>query len=132
MTFRRALIISAIIYAVLFTLGIAFGLGLRAAKAQEHQHHHGTEVIEGATGHFYETWMRPDMPAVSCCNRMDCYATPARMRGGKLQAMHRESGEWIDVPPEKVEQNRDSPDGRNHLCASSWKYVFCFVMGGGT
>jgi hypothetical protein len=53
------------------------------------------------------------------------------MHGGKVQALHRESGEWIDVPPEKIEQNRDSPDGRNHLCASTEKFVFCFVAGAG-
>jgi hypothetical protein len=100
------------------------------AHAQEHRH--GDQVILGATGKFYESWRRPDMPNISCCSHLDCYATRARMRNGKLQALHRESGEFIDVPPEKVEQNRDSPDGLNHICASPSKNVFCFLAGGGT
>lgn len=119
-----------IVFLVALLAGMILGVAL--ARADAHQHHHPTEVIEGAQAKFYETWMRPDMPAVSCCNQMDCYATPARTHGGKLQALHRESGDWIDVPAEKVEHNRDSPDGRNHLCASKWKHVFCFLMGGGT
>jgi hypothetical protein len=117
--------------AVCIAIVAAFWLGLLAAKADEHPHHHPTETVTGATARFYESWKRPDMPTHSCCNLQDCYATPARSRGGKLQALHRESGDWIDVPPEKVETDRDSPDGRNHLCASPGKLVFCFVMGGG-
>lgn len=115
-------------------LVVVASIALAAAPvvADERVHQHPTETITGPTGKFYETWMRPDVPTSSCCNEKDCYATPARTRDGKLQALHRESGEWIDVPPEKVEMNRDSPDGRNHLCASSAKFVFCFVMGGGT
>jgi hypothetical protein len=108
-------------------------LGLCApAIAQPHEHHHPTETIYGDQAKFYETWMRPDVPTSSCCSMQDCYATPARMVAGKVQALHRESGEWIEVPAEKVEQSRVSPDGRNHLCASSYKFVFCFVWGGGT
>ena len=95
-------------------------------------HVHPTETITGATAAFYETWMRPDMPDVSCCNRMDCYATQARRRGGRIEARHRESGDWVEVPRERLEQNRDSPDGRNHLCASADRFVFCLVMGGGS
>lgn len=118
--------------AAALALILALMTGFQPAIAQDHQHHHGAEIIGGMTGKFYETWQRPDMPNVSCCSQKDCYATPARMVDGKVQALHRESGEWIDIPPEKIEQNRDSPDGRSHLCAASYKFVFCFVMGGGT
>jgi len=96
------------------------------------QHQHPTEIITGATAKFYDTWFRPDAPGISCCNKQDCYATPSRHRNGRLQAIHRESGDWIDVPPEKVEVNRDSPDGLSHLCASAAKFVFCFKEGSGT
>jgi hypothetical protein len=95
-------------------------------------HIHPTETITGATARFYETWNRPDQPAVSCCNLQDCYATPSRHRGNHVQAIHRESGEWINVPPEKIELNRDSPDGLSHLCARPDKHVYCFKEGGGT
>jgi hypothetical protein len=35
---------------------------------------------------------------------------------GNLYAKRREDGKYILIPPEKVEHNRDNPDGRNHLC----------------
>lgn len=112
---------------------VAFGILLLAVAASfAQEHHHPTETITGATAKFYESWMRPDVPTSSCCSEKDCYATPSRVRNGKVQALHRESGDWIDIPPEKIEQNRDSPDGLNHLCASTGKFVFCFVQGGGT
>ena len=120
---------STISILVAFIIAITWALTM-PAHSQEHRH--PNETITGATGKFYETWRRPDMPSVSCCNLSDCYATPSRMRSGRVQAVHRESGDWIDIPPEKIELNRDSPDGLSHLCAASYKFVFCFVMGGGT
>lgn len=100
------------------------------ALAQEH--HHPTETIYGAVAEFYKSWMRPDVPTSSCCNDRDCYVTRIRRVNGKIQAVHRESGDWVDIPPEKIEVNRDSPDGFSHLCASAAKYIFCFKEGGGT
>jgi hypothetical protein len=103
-----------------------------AWRAHGEEHRHPTGTITGTTAQFYESWMRPDTPELSCCNKADCYATPSRHRGGRIQALHRESGEWIDIPDEKVELNRDSPDGLSHLCANPEKFVFCFKEGGGT
>lgn len=114
----------------LFLLALLLLYPLAHASAQEH--HHPTETIHGATGEFYRTWMRPDVPTSSCCNERDCYVTRMRRVNGRIQAIHRESGDWIDIPPEKIELNRDSPDGMSHMCASAAKYVFCFKEGGGT
>lgn len=75
------------------------------------------------------------MPNSSCCNKMDCYPTEARFRGGKWYALRREDHRWIVVPPAKIELNRDSPDGRNHLCApppAIGDVPFCFIAGSGT
>ena len=36
---------------------------------------------------------------------------------GSIFAKRREDGKFILVPPDKVERNRDNPDGRNHTCA---------------
>ena len=113
-------------------IALAVLLLIAPAAAQEHEHHHPTEVITGETALFYETWTMPDNPGLSCCSRRDCYATQARRQNGKVQALHRESHEWIDIPPEKVDERRDSPDGRSHLCASESKVVICFVLGSGT
>jgi hypothetical protein len=87
---------------------------------------------------FYSTWYMPDHPSQSCCNMADCYPTEIKSIGGQIYARRREDGKFILVPPEKVEHNRDNPDGRNHLCApppSSYNpadTVYCFALGGAT
>jgi hypothetical protein len=87
---------------------------------------------------FYSTWYMPDQPTKSCCNKADCYPTEVRVLGGIIYARRREDGKWLRIPPQKVEHNRDNPDGRNHLCAppptgsSPPDTVFCFALGSGT
>lgn len=106
-----------------------------AAQAQEHRHPVADLEMHDK---FYSTWMRPDMPTQSCCNKADCYPTEARMQGGRWQAKRREDGKWLSIPATKIEQNRDSPDGRNHLCAPPPDRervydsgVICFIAGVG-
>ena len=87
---------------------------------------------------FYSNWHMPDNPSVSCCNEADCYPTEIKYVGGNVYAKRREDGKYIAIPPEKVERNRDNPDGRNHLCAPPPNVshpsdtVFCFALGGAT
>lgn len=106
---------------------------LRAQRAQSHQHHHTDgDVISGAVGAFYETWMRPDQPGVSCCNRLDCAPVGGvRHLNGKLQALRTKDNVWLTIPAEKIEQRRDSPNISSHMC-SMGPSVFCFVQGSGT
>jgi hypothetical protein len=111
--------------------GLILALFSLATCAKAQTHHHPTGPVTGATAKFYETWKRPDQPEISCCDHKDCYATPARVTGGTVMALHRESGDWIVVPDTKVERDRETPDGLNHLCANPQKLVFCFVWGGG-
>src|SRR3954466_1515301 len=66
---------------------------------------------------FYSTWYMPDNPTKSCCNKADCYPTEVSYRNGEIYALRREDRKWLRVPPEKVEHNRDNPDGRNHMGA---------------
>jgi hypothetical protein len=66
---------------------------------------------------FYSTWHMPDNPSVSCCNDADCYPTEIKYVESNIYAKRREDGEYIRIPPEKVERNRDNPHGRNHICA---------------
>jgi hypothetical protein len=81
---------------------------------------------------FYSDWMRPDDPTKSCCNRKDCApVTKARKIGNRWEALRESDGQWVAVPPQKVEQRRDSPDGRSHLCSQGMN-VYCFVVGSGT
>ena len=87
---------------------------------------------------FYSTWQMPDRPSVSCCGNADCYPTEIEYVDGNIYAKRREDGKYIPIPPEKVERNRDNPDGRNHLCAPPPNAyhpsdtVFCFALGGAT
>jgi hypothetical protein len=87
---------------------------------------------------FYSTWYMPDQPTRSCCNKADCYPTEVRVLGDIIYARRREDGKWLRIPPQKVEHNRENPDGRNHLCApppttaNPPDTVYCFALGSGT
>ena len=86
---------------------------------------------------FYSSWYMPDNPAASCCNKADCYPTEIKYVGSNIYARRREDGKYLLIPPQKVEHNRQNPDGRNHLCAPPPggphppDAVFCFALGGG-
>jgi hypothetical protein len=115
---------------------LAVGLVLVTSTAVA-QHRHPPED-EALHEKFYSTWYMPDNPSRSCCNDADCYPTEIKYGGGNIYARRREDGKYIVIPPQKVERNRDNPDGRNHLCAPppNTSYpadtVFCFSLGGGT
>jgi hypothetical protein len=121
------------IAALVVLLGMAVWLGLViGATAEEEIHHH--DGMSADVDRFYSTWMRPDEPTVSCCNRVDCYPTQVKNVGGTWFARQRESGNFIAVPASRIEQNRDSPDGRNHVCMTSNTQaprVYCLKIGGG-
>jgi hypothetical protein len=111
---------------------------LLSPAAAQHHHRHPPQDAE-LHEKFYSTWHMPDNPTRSCCNKADCYPTEIRMLGGSIFARRREDGKFIPVPPQKIEQNRDNPDGRNHICApppTAVQYppdtVFCFALGSGT
>jgi hypothetical protein len=105
-----------------------------AALAQEHRHPVADVPLHEK---FYSTWYMPDQPTKSCCNKADCYPTEIQFKDGAIFARRREDGKWLKIPANKIERNRDNPDGRNHLCAPipSIAYppdtVFCFALGAG-
>src|SRR5262245_10003862 len=67
---------------------------------------------------LYSNWTMPDNPGVSCCNVQDCAPVEQiRVRNGKLEALRSHDQKWLIIPPGKVEQDRDSPDGRSHMCS---------------
>lgn len=111
---------------------IVVGLVLIATPVRA-QHQHPAQDVE-IHKRFYNSWMMPDDRTRSCCHERDCYPTEARQIGGRWEARRREDGQWLVVPPEKIEQDRDNPDGRNHLCAPPPEYgakPYCFIIGGG-
>jgi hypothetical protein len=99
-----------------------------AANAQEGHTH------EGVVGRFYSTWMMPNAPSISCCSKEDCEPAASKFENGHWSARRSDDEEWIDIPAGTIEQNRDSPDGRSHLCGRKLVgqfTVFCFVRGNG-
>lgn len=121
MTERKALALALIVMGGL----LLFMWSIDLARGQ-HTH-------EGAVGKFYQDWKMPDAPQTSCCNDMDCQPAASRFVNGQWEAEF--DGEWVKIPPYKIEQNRDSPDGRSHICGRkslSGVVVFCFIRGGGT
>ena len=117
---------------------------VQAQEVQSHEHgqdqaaRHHPPQDQLLHEQFYSKWRMPDNPTVSCCNEADCYPTEIKYIGGDIYAKRREDGKYIPVPAEKVERNRDNPDGRNHLCAPPPNAfhpsdtVFCFALGGAT
>jgi hypothetical protein len=121
---------------------LAFSAYFELSQAQTQQqdpaqaHHHPPADIP-IHEKFYSTWRMPDRPTSSCCNNRDCYPTEVRFRGGFWEAKRREDGVYVRIPWEKVEQHRDNPDGRSHVCMpppASYRNdeVYCFSLGGGT
>jgi hypothetical protein len=113
-------------------------MSVQAQDGEDHVARHHPLQDQPLHEKFYSTWHMPDHPSVSCCNDADCYPTEIKYIDGNIYAKRREDGKYIPIPPEKVEQNRDNPDGRNHLCAPppnvlhSSDTVFCFALGGAT
>ena len=87
---------------------------------------------------FYNTWKMPDNRAISCCHDQDCQPAEAhQLPNGQWEARQEgDTGNFTPIPPQKVEYDRDSPDGRNHLCGRRLGigndfYVYCFIAGAG-
>ena len=70
---------------------------------------------------------------MSCCHDKDCEPSASKFVSGKWYAQR--NGEWIEVPNQKVETERDSPDGQSHYCGQkvngSW-YTYCFLPAPGS
>jgi hypothetical protein len=114
-------------------------LALLSSAAAAQERHAGHPPRDQAIHEkFYATWFMPDQPHKSCCNKADCYPTEVKIENGQVFAQRREDGKFIPIPANKVERNRDNPDGRNHVCmppptAKSYPpdTVFCFSLGSG-
>jgi hypothetical protein len=109
--------------------------GLTRASSQEAPAHNHPEADAPIHEKFYNTWMRPDNRTLSCCNLQDCYPAEFKNVGGTWFYKRREDGTWLPIPATKFELERDSPDGRNHVCAQPpglVDTVFCAITGGGT
>ena len=118
----------------------ASSLILAASSAIAQQHHHPPKD-QAIHERFYSTWMMPDNRTVPCCNNEDCSPAETRVEDGNWVARKvGGDGYWTVIPPAKVEHDRESPDGRSHLCSRriNWPWtlklglgdsVFCFIPG---
>jgi hypothetical protein len=134
---KRTLSVAAVTLAVLVVAFVVLVVSSYFELSQAQEHHHPPADAQ-LHEKFYSSWMMPDKPYRSCCNKQDCYPTEVRYRDGFWEAKRREDGRYIRIPWEKVEQNRGNPDGRNHVCmpppsrAHDGGEVFCFSLGAGT
>lgn len=126
--FCQACVIVGLLW-LLFTVG--FGLSRAFAQHDpEHMQLHDK---------FYKTWMMPDNRAISCCHDEDCQPAEAYQKNGQWFArQEKDTGDFTPIPPQKVEGDRDTPDGRSHLCGRRYGFnsgsftVFCFIAGSGS
>jgi len=114
---------------------------LAGAHAQEEHSGHKPEHME-LHRQFYSTWMMPSNRNVSCCHDQDCEPAEAHMINGQWFARKESEAATEDfspVPDSKIERERDTPDGRSHICGRHYSFqnegrltVFCFMPGNGS
>lgn len=126
---ERWLLLAAVSFALLC------GLMFVPALGQDHHRPQDMDIHE----RFYSTWMMPDNRSISCCSKHDCEPAEAYQKDGQWFARKEsDTGNFTPVPRTKVETERDSPDGRNHLCGRSGSNggelsaVYCFIAGSGS
>lgn len=116
---------------------VVVGLALFATGAHAQHSGHPPEH-QSLHDRFYRDWKMPDNRAVSCCSDKDCAPAQSKFENGSWYARHTDAEVWHKIPAYKVEHDRDSPDGRSHLCGvpASWSEtgysVFCFLPASGS
>jgi hypothetical protein len=100
-------------------------------------------VIRG----WYQDLKAPDAPTMSCCGEADAYwCDEIHVRAGKktscvitddrddapLHRPHIDVGTEIEIPDAKLKWDEGNPTGHAVVFLSRQRYVYCFVMGGGT
>jgi hypothetical protein len=116
--------------------GILGALFIGRVKAQEHHGH--PPLDQEMHVKFYQNWMMPDNRSISCCHDEDCAPAESKFENGRwLTRKVGDDGDFTPVPPGKIERDRDTPDGRSHICGRRYGFnggeftVFCFIPGAG-
>ena len=135
---RRRDFTTCVMRAAVGVAGSSLILASSSAIAQQHNHPPQDQAIHER---FYSTWMIPDNRAVPCCNNQDCSPAESKVEDGNWVARKVGGyGYWTVVPPAKIEHDRESPDGRSHLCSRRLDRFFkrevgdvvlCFIPGTG-
>lgn len=118
---------------LLFFTVIGLGLYVNQAWPQEHRHPPQDHAIHYQ---FYNSWMMPSNRAISCCHEEDCAPAESKFENGHWLArkVSESDGPFTPIPDERIERDRDTPDGRSHICGRHFGEgltVFCFIPGAG-
>lgn len=120
----QAVVVMSVLLLYLYSAKIAF--------PQEHRHPAQDMPMHEK---FYSTWTMPDNRSISCCHNEDCAPAESRIENGHWVARKvGDTGGFTSIPANKVENDRDSPDGRSHLCGrrtGGELSVFCFLPAAG-
>jgi hypothetical protein len=94
---------------------------------------------------WFQTLMQPDDPHLSCCGEADAYWADAfevsegkyvaiitdDRADGPLRRPHRQVGERIVVPDNKIKWDAGNPTGHGVIFIGIGGQVFCYVTPGG-
>jgi len=119
-------------YLLAFLLGFALMVLARSGHSQEHSGHRPQDME--LHNKFYKDWKMPDKPWAPCCSDRDCQPAASKFEHGHWYGKWEEHDHYTEIPDAKVEQNRETPDGRSHMCGyrdGTDFHVYCFVRGGG-
>jgi hypothetical protein len=126
------------IFLVIGLLGALFLCQRCSAQEMEMPHAHRPQDL-ALHNQFYKNWMMPDNRSVSCCHAQDCEPAESKFENGHWLArkVSESDKDFTPVPDGKIEHDRDSPDGRSHICGRHYGFneggltVFCFIPGSG-
>jgi len=95
--------------------------------------------------HWFQKLMQPDVPSMSCCGEADAYWTDSfevddgryvaiitdERSDGSFGRPHREVGERIVVPNNKIKWDEGNPTGHGIIFLGTSGQVYCYVPPGG-
>ena len=142
MNFRMYRHILTFLISGILILAISSAIAQEGHQQEGHQQEgHHPPQDQAIHERFYSTWMVPNNRTMSCCHEQDCSPAESRVEDGNWVARKvGGDGDWVAVPPEKIERDRESPDGRSHLCSrrvltykpGDEQLVLCFIPGAGS
>mgnify|MGYP005815757573 CR=1 FL=1 len=130
------------VVALAIVIMIAVLIGLRRSHARDMGQ---WEATDPTIREWYRSLMQPDIPTASCCGEADAYfCDDYRLDHGQALCTisddrpdaprgrpHRDVGEVIEIPPNKIGTYPGNPTGHGVVFLSRGGHVFCFVQGGG-
>jgi hypothetical protein len=125
---------------IALTLALVLQSAPAAARDLGQWENHPTYVRQ-----WFQKLMQPDNPVASCCGEADAYwADSFEVNDGRYVAIitderpdgplgrpHREVGEKIVVPNNKIKWDEGNPTGHGAIFIGSGGQVYCYIAPGG-